>query len=155
MTDNDSSQNNPQVPQDDDWLKAAADWWSDALQVAGKDFRRKLDADAKKPRPAPEPTPPTNFDRHFQDLVGPKLLNLIVALAPMITHNLYSFSEARTAVWRIARKSGAEHLSLAAEIELEDWIASELVARLDDPWPDSVVTPERLASITGEPREGD
>lgn len=149
--DNDSSTNNPQVPPDDDWLKAAADWWSQALSEAGADFRRHLDADAKKPpKPAPEPPPENNFDRHFQEHVGPKLLNLITALAPMVEHNLYSFSEARTAVWRIARQRGADHLSLAAEIELEDWIASELAARLDDPWPDGVVKPERLARITGE-----
>lgn len=150
MSDNDSSTNNPQEPVGDDWLKAAADWWSDALQVAGKDFRRKLDADAKKPRPAPEPTPLTDFDRHFQELVGPRLLNLITALAPMVERDVYSFQDARSAVWRIARKHGANTLSDTAQTGWLDWIDSELLVRLDDPWPDGVVTPEHLTRITGE-----
>lgn len=150
MSDNDSSTNNPQVPPDDDWLKAAANWWSEALSVAGARFRARLDRNAKKPRPANDPVPLTDFDRHFQKHVGPKLLNLITALAPLVERNLYSFQEAHSAVWRIAWKKGAAHLSDDAQPGWREWIASELVARLDDPWPDGVVRPERLARLTGE-----
>lgn len=150
MPDNDSSQNNPQVPPDDDWLKAAHDWWSLALADAGRAFRARLDRDAKKPRPANDPVPLTDFDRHFQQHVGPKLLNLITALAPLVERDLYDFQEAHSAVWRIAWKKGAAYLSDDAQSSWREWIASELVARLDDPWPNGVVKPERLTRITGE-----
>lgn len=150
MSDNDSSTNNPQEPVGDDWLKAAADWWSAALSKAGAGFRARLDREAKKPVAPVEPVPLTDFDRHFQELVGPKLLNLITALAPMVERDVYSFQEARSAVWRIARKHGANYLSDTAQTGWLDWIDCEILARLDDPWPDGVVTPEQLAWLTGE-----
>lgn len=92
------------------------------------------------------------FDRDFSQIVTPKLLNLITALAPMVQVNVYSFSEAWAAVWRYGRQHGSEHLSATALHELDDWISSELLMRIDDPLPDDFITPERLAQITGEPR---
>lgn len=155
MPDNDSSTNNPQDQNSEDWLKAAADWWSGALSEAGAGFRARLDAEAKRPAKPVRPTPVTDFDEHFQELVGPKLLNLITALAPMVGREVYTFQEARAAVWRIAWKKGAAYLSDTTQLDWLDYIDCELMARLDDPWPEGVVTPERLAHITGEPREGD
>lgn len=150
MTDNDSSQNNPQVPPDDDWLKAAADWWSAALSVAGKDFRARLDRDAKKPRPAPDPAPLTDFDRHFQEHVGPKLEGYIRLGAYLLRLRLENYTDAHGRVMAVARSLGAMRLSDPALFALEDWIGSQLLAGLDAPPPNGVVTPEQLARIMRE-----
>lgn len=149
--DNDSSTNNPQEQNSEDWLKAAADWWSEALSEAGAGFRRRLDRDAKRPRkPAAEPVPPTDFDRHFQEHVPAKLEPFIRLGAYMVRLELEEFSTAHDRVMRVARKYGALHLSDAAFFELDSWIDRQLLACIDEPPPDGVVTPEQLARIVRE-----
>lgn len=148
--DNDSSTNNPQEQNSDDWLKAAAEWWSEALHKAGADFRARLDRDAKKPRHAPEPTPLTDFDRHFQEHVPAKLEGYVRLGAYMVRLELEEFSLAHDRVMRQARKYGAMHLSDHAFFELDSWIDRQLLACIDEPPPDGVVTPEQLARIVRE-----
>lgn len=152
--DSDSSTGFPQDQNSDDWLKAAAEWWSGALSEAGTDFRARLDQDAKKPPPAAESKPISRaqrrFDADFSRIALPKLLNLITGLAPLVRLDVYSFSEAWTAVWRCGERYGLTHLSDAARDELDSWISRELLTRIDDPLPPGLITPQRLRQITGE-----
>lgn len=70
--DNDSSQNNPQDQNSDDWLNAAGQWWSDALSVDGAGFRARLDAEIRA-QAKPKASIPTAFDAHFRQHALPKL----------------------------------------------------------------------------------
>lgn len=147
MSDNDSSPNDSQAPSDDIFspteVAARAKIWDDFLAKQAKKPPRK---------PAPPSQPTTPFDQDFFQVAGPKLLNLITALAPMVQVDVYSFSEAWCAVWQIAAKYGSAHLSETALHNLDDWISREILARVDDKLPADFITPERLAQITGEPR---
>lgn len=90
------------------------------------------------------------FDQDFSRLVSPRLLRLIIALAPLVQLDVYDYREACAAVWRVARRHGAMQLSDTAQEDLDDWIGRELLARVDDALPAGLVTPERLTAITGE-----
>lgn len=147
MQDNDSSANDPQGPGHDDWLNAAAAWWSQALSEAGGAFRARLDAQARIP--APDPPPMTGFDLAFQEHVGPRLLRLVTAIAPMMAADVYTFPEARRAVWREAWRNGAGYLSDGAQSGWLDWIGSELITRSSEPWPEGLISLERLRFLTG------
>lgn len=91
------------------------------------------------------------FDQDFSRHVTPKLLNLITALAPMVALEVYGFDEALSSVWRVAWRYGAAQLSALAQEQLDDWIAREILARVDDPIPEGLVTPQRLEAITLSP----
>lgn len=150
MSDNDSSTNNPQEQNSEDWLKAAADWWSEALSEAGAGFRARLDREAKKPRKPVEAVPLTDFDRHFQELVGPRLEGYIRLGAYLLRLRLESYAQAHHRVMAVARSLGAMRLSEPALFALEDWIGSQLLAGLDADAPEGVVTPEQLTRIRRE-----
>lgn len=157
MPDNDSSANNSQALADDDWLNSAAEWWSQALSEAGAGFRRRLDAAAKKPPPSVAGTAPlSDFDQDFFALVEPKLTGTVRLSAYMAGKGIESFSNAHVRVMNVARRYGAMHLSDTAFFALNSWIDRALLAMLDEPPPDGVISLERLAAITrspsGEPR---
>lgn len=123
MSDNDSSTNNPQEPVGDDWLKAAADWWSDALQVAGKDFRRTLDADARKAAAdAPEQVDPDHFNQH----VTPDLEAAIKGYASFIRLGMADYQEAFDHVRMFAWRRGGWGLSPDHWDDLLHWIHDRL-----------------------------
>lgn len=91
------------------------------------------------------------FDQDFSRHVTPKLLNLITALAPMVALEVYGFDEALSSVWRVAWRYGAAQLSALAQEQLDDWIAREILARIDDPLPAELITPARLEAVTLSP----
>lgn len=91
-----------------------------------------------------------DFDRHYWHHVGPHLLKLIEGFAPMITMEVYTFSEAWEQIWKAAEDRGSMHMSEPELARLHDWIDHQLLARLDAPTPEGVITPERLRRITGE-----
>lgn len=112
--------------------------------------------DNPKPRhPSHErPQRPTQaqreFDGDFSALVGPRLLKLIIGLAPMVKLEVYSFDGAWEQVWKLAEQCGCIQLSEETLAGLHSWIDQELLRHLDDPLPAGLVTPERLRRITGE-----
>lgn len=160
MSDNDSPSNDSQAsnapPGDDAWLNEAAAWWSEALSVAGKGFRDRMDADAKREREKPAqariPDSFTQFDLTFQKIVPAKLEGYIQLGAYMVGQGLEDFSDAHWRVMQIARKYGAGYLSEPASRILDDWISQQILACIDEPAPLGLVSPDRLAEITGEPR---
>lgn len=145
----DASANDPQVPNDDEWLNDAARWWSSALSKAGAGFRRRLDQDAKR-RTAPEPIPLSDFDRDFQELVPAKLEGYVRLSAYLVSLELETFEVAKRRVMRAARKYGALHLSDQAFYELSSWIDQQILACIDEPAPDGLVGREALARIMRE-----
>lgn len=72
MHDDDASPTHPQAPTDDDWLKAASSWWSEARQVAGAGFRARLDREIRL-QVKPPAHIPTAFDAQFRQHALPKL----------------------------------------------------------------------------------
>lgn len=123
MSDNDSSTNNPQVPPDDDWLKEAADWWSEALSEAGAGFRRRLDRDARKASTnAPEQVDPTLFNTH----VTPDLEAAIKGYASFIRLGMADYQEAFDHVRQFAWRRGGWGLSPDHWDDLLHWIHDRL-----------------------------
>lgn len=146
----DSSPAYPQGQNSDDWLNAADSWWSQALSVAGAGFRARLDRAAKKPRKAAEPARLTDFDRDFFALVEAKLIPAVKLGAYMVQLELEDFGCAHARVMAIAGKYGARHLSDTAFFQLDSWIDRALLAMVDEPPPEGVVTPEQLRRIMRE-----
>lgn len=117
------------------------------------DRRRIWERLAAQPAVIPrKPTPLTDFDLDFQALVPAKLEPVIRLGAAMVGWELESFSCAHQRVMRVARKYGAMHLSDAAFWALDQWIDQQLLACIDEPAPEGLISPDRLAAITGEPR---
>ena len=146
MSEHDASAHHPQDPNDELWA------------IAGAELRRLA---ALWPKRAPLDNPPSpakptasqrRFDADFARLASPRLLVLVSGYAPLAQLEVYQFSAACGALWRAALARGANQLSEAAQDDLREWLARELLARLDDPLPERLITPERLAAITGEPR---
>lgn len=93
---------------------------------------------------------PQPFDQHFQRLVIPKLEPAVRLGAYLVQQGLEEFTQAHQRVIDWARTYGAAHLSDAAFFELDSWIDLSILAWIDEPPPDGVVTPARLAKLTGE-----
>lgn len=155
MTDYDSASHHPQDASDDapddNWLKAAADWWSEALSEAGAGLRARLDAQAKIPKP--DPGPLTDFDRHFQELAAPRLAPYVRLGSYLLGAGLEDYRCAYQRVMDKASDLGAMHLSDTAFYALRDWIGSQLLAGIEAGPPEGAVSVEQLAEITGEPRQ--
>lgn len=153
MPDNDSSKTYPQGPSHDDWLIDAANWWRQALRTGGAEWRARLDKEARDwlrdARPRDELTP---FDLDFMREVCPRLTGHIRFGATMVGQGLESFALAHRRVMQVALDLGAAHLSDAATWDLDDWIDHAILAWIDEPPPKDLITPDRLAEITGEPR---
>jgi len=81
------------------------------------------------------------FEQHFEQLVGPKLVGLVTAYAYMVQVGVCDFSDAVYSVWGYARRMGAGFLPEAAADAVLDWISDELVARIDDPPGEGVLSP--------------
>lgn len=149
MSDNDSPANDSQASSNDDWLKTADLWWSQALSEAGAGFRARLDVWAKKPAQAVESASPvTDFDQDFQALVGPRLEGYVRLGGYLVSLGLESFSDAHDRVMGVARRLGALHLSDGAFWALDTWIDQALLQAISGPAPSGVISPERLADIT-------
>lgn len=143
MTDNDSASTYSQDPLDDTWLIDAANWWSDALQLAGKRFRQRLDTAAKayaaqRSRKRPDPT---DFDHHFREHALPKLhfwarfLGKRCAItrltgSPWGADFGWSFEHCCSILMREALNLGAAEVSdlYALEEHLYDRLVAEIVA---------------------------
>lgn len=117
----------------------------------------KMRAERWAHEPVREPPPPPRltvaqkrFAADYERHVGPKLLRLVEGYAVMVRLDVYTFGEAWQALWIAAVHYGAAHMHEAARLDLQDWLNTELMLRLDDPVPDGLIAPERLARITGE-----
>lgn len=119
----DSSPNNPQALCDDDWLKAAEVWWASALSEAGKGFRARLDAQAKRePGWVAEQVSPELFNQH----VEADLLAVVQGFACFIRLDMADYSEAMDSCLAYAWRRGAWGLSAAHFAELQDWLHDQL-----------------------------
>lgn len=93
------------------------------------------------------------FDRHFLHHVLPRLELTVLLGAALTYNNLELFSDASSRVMAVACRLGATSLSSRTLEELRDWIDLRLLEAIDRPPPPWLVTPARLARITGEPRQ--
>lgn len=103
-------------------------------------------------RKEPPPEPITDFDRTFQEVVPAKLEGYVRLGAYLVSLEIESFTEAHARVMRIARKYGAAHLSDTAFFALDSWIDQQLLACIDEPPPEGLVTPAQLDRIRRECR---
>lgn len=127
MSDHDSSPNNPQAQNSEDWLKDAADWWSQALAVAGAGCRARLDAQARKGEAdRPERVSPELFNAHVAD----DLLAVIKGFGCFIRLDMADYSEAMDSCLAFAWQRGAWGLSAAHFADLQDWIHEQLAATI-------------------------
>lgn len=94
----------------------------------------------------------TSFDRQFLRLVLPKMRAQLEIGALYVRHDLECFTEATSRAWRVGCRLGATHLSSECYHELSDWVDCQLLELIDQPDPPGLVTPVKLAQITGEPR---
>lgn len=141
--DHDSSANNSQVTSGED-----PGFFS---LLSDKDRAAIWDKLLKRPtRQEAPPAPLTEFERDFQAIVPAKLEGYVRLGAYMIQLGIESFSEAHDRVMRIAHKYGAGHLSDAAWCALDAWIDQQILACVDEPPPEGLVTPAQLERIRRE-----
>lgn len=70
----------------------------------------------------------TTFAAAFREIVTPALSNAARSQGARLALDLCSFTEAYDHVFGIARQRGALHLSDNLLIELEEWIAGQLLS---------------------------
>lgn len=70
------------------------------------------------------------FPAHFRKHVMPRLQNLVTAEAVCVSREVETFSGACDAVMAYARRYGALHLPDDKLLDLEDWIATELLSQI-------------------------
>lgn len=100
---------------------------------------------------SPEHHPQAPFDEHFQEHVGPKLELALRFSASLLHWELETFTQAHARVMQIAHRYGAAHLSDDAQMQLDHWIDQQLLSLVDAAPHEALISPARLAKITGEP----
>lgn len=73
----------------------------------------------------------STFASAFREIVVPKLQRWVELEAICVARGLDSFSEAYDTIHQEARALGALHLPVDIFADLEDWIATKLLAEID------------------------
>lgn len=100
--------------------------------------------------PQSYPRPRCEFDRAFLFHVWPRLNEAATFGGALVHYNLELFSDAVARVMAVAVRCGATHLSRATFDELESWAASLVLDAVEAKPPAWLISPDRLARITGE-----
>ena len=97
-------------------------------------------------RPAPQKaSAPDRFPYHFDKEVTPRLAELIRWCGNLVACEAFSFGDVVALVWREAYRLGAGYLPDDVQLELRDWILSELGASiLADPIPGALLPSDAL-----------
>lgn len=97
--------------------------------------------------------PRSQFDVAFILHVLPRMRAAVVMGGHFVKHDLEPFFDAVSRVREIGRKRGSSRLSPRTYDELLDWIDCRLLEAVEGPDAPGLITPARLAEITGEPRQ--